>query len=136
MVKLRKREESAEDFQMAPMIDLVFLLLVFFMCVSSMSVGAMEAISLPQSAQELQEIREHAVVMVYGNGGLEIAGQFVTLAQAQQQLQQLAADGARQVLIRADASTNFRSVRPILAACATAGIHTIHYAVEPLPVVP
>lgn len=47
MRKLRKQGDEA--FQMAPMIDMVFLLLVFFMTVSTLAKEARPAIDLPVS---------------------------------------------------------------------------------------
>jgi biopolymer transport protein ExbD len=47
---MRKRKRRAEEaFQMAPMIDMVFLLLVFFMTVSTLAKEARPDTRLPQS---------------------------------------------------------------------------------------
>ena len=46
----RKRVHNDEPFQMAPMIDMVFLLLVFFMTVSTMARDARPEVELPLSA--------------------------------------------------------------------------------------
>lgn len=49
MAKHVTRED--EDFQMAPMIDMVFLLLVFFMTVSTMAKDARPEVDLAQSSE-------------------------------------------------------------------------------------
>lgn len=49
MAKRVTRED--EDFQMAPMIDMVFLLLVFFMTVSTMAKDARPEVDLAQSSE-------------------------------------------------------------------------------------
>ena len=53
-MRMRRRELSAEEFQMAPMIDMVFLLLVFFMCVSSLAQADKRTpVELPESWRDM-----------------------------------------------------------------------------------
>ncbi|MFU8849344.1 MAG: ExbD/TolR family protein, partial [Opitutales bacterium] len=50
MRKLKRRHQAPEDFQMAPMIDMVFLLLVFFMTVASVAQNQRQVkLDLPES---------------------------------------------------------------------------------------
>ena len=52
MKKLRRRNQEPEDFQMAPMIDMVFLLLVFFMTVASVAKSQRQVeLDLPESEE-------------------------------------------------------------------------------------
>jgi biopolymer transport protein ExbD len=54
-MKRKTRNYPEEGFQMAPMIDMVFLLLVFFMCVSSMA-QADKAIPLELPESEASKV--------------------------------------------------------------------------------
>ena len=58
---MRKRSRQEEPFQMAPMIDMVFLLLVFFMTVSTMAKDARPELDLPLSktAEVVEAAQRH-----------------------------------------------------------------------------
>ncbi len=129
MVKLRKKEELPVDFQMAPMIDMVFLLLVFFMCVSTLSVGEQIALKLPLSEQDMEE-RENSLVVNIGTDGRFIAdGRLTTLEQWVLYVRNIPPEGKQQILIRADAQVPYLQIRKLLDACAEAGIQHVRYAV-------
>lgn len=74
----RKRKRRMESgFAMAPMIDMVFLLLVFFMTVSNLSTEARPEIELGESSEvragELST--EGWVVTVFGNNRFQVEGE-------------------------------------------------------------
>lgn len=59
-----KRKENDEDFQMAPMIDMVFLLLVFFMTVSTLAQEERVPVELAESSEaEVPEDSRHRGVL-------------------------------------------------------------------------
>src|SRR5690606_27652303 len=70
-MKRRRKNREAEDFQMAPMIDMVFLLLVFFMCVSSLaSADKSVEIDLPESRESKvpEDLAGRGIVSVKADG--------------------------------------------------------------------
>jgi biopolymer transport protein ExbD len=130
MVKLRKKEECPVDFQMAPMIDMVFLLLVFFMCVGTVSVGEQIALQLPQVERDpdKKEVEDSLVVHIKADGNLVANGRLTTLEKWIQDMRHIHPEG-QQILIRADASVPYSQIREVLDACAQVGISNVRYAV-------
>ena len=115
---------------MAPMIDLVFLLLVFFMCVSSVAEAqrAVE-VSLPEAEKAKQVARDDAVrwvVTVDAQGGLHLGAEAV----ASESLGGRLGPGLRErpdgvVVIRADEQVSFEQTQKALRAAAEAGAVSI-----------
>jgi biopolymer transport protein ExbD len=131
-MRVRLRKESAEEFQMAPMIDMVFLLLVFFMCVSSLSQATRRTpVDLPVSAESKvpEDLSARASVSVLADGTLFIGAQRGDLAALDRQLRRaLAADPRLRIEVRADRGVPFAEVRRVLRTCAEAGAFEIIYA--------
>jgi biopolymer transport protein ExbD len=70
-VKLKRKEMPSEEFAMTPMIDMVFLLLVFFMCVSSLAQADKKLkLELPESAESKvpENLTDRGVVSVDAAG--------------------------------------------------------------------
>lgn len=51
-MKLKRRSKAIEDFSMASMTDVIFLLLIFFMVSSTLVVPSSLRVTLPQSSQQ------------------------------------------------------------------------------------
>ena len=128
----KKRQFPEEGFQMAPMIDMVFLLLVFFMCVSSMA-DADKAVplELPVSDQSKvpDEMADRGTISIDANGAVYLGEQVVNaeaMKQAIKTLMQRQPDS--RIVLRADSQTEYRYIRRVLQDCAEAGAYEIIYA--------
>jgi biopolymer transport protein ExbD len=120
-------------FQMAPMIDIVFQLMIFFMCASHLHV-TLEApkIYMPVAAHasvptELTPDRRNITVKV--DGTVLLNAQPITLSQlrtavakAQKEIPTL------KIFLRADARVEHKKVREVMAACAEGGAADIIFA--------
>lgn len=130
-MRLRKNDGPEEDFQMAPMIDMVFLLLVFFMCVSTMAQAERKEVELPHSKESAvaEDLSGRGVVTVDADGQAYVAAKAVSHAELKELLRAAAeADATFRVQIRADRDTPFSHLRPVLKVCAEAGAHEVIYA--------
>jgi biopolymer transport protein ExbD len=131
-MRIRRRELSAEDFQMAPMIDMVFLLLVFFMCVSSLSQADKRTpVDLPESAESKvpEDLKDRAMVTVQAGGAVFIGGESTDLGGLGRRLRAaLSANPKVRLQVRADARATFAEIKKVLRACAEAGAYEIIYA--------
>jgi len=113
MVKMRRRKVEPEEFQMAPMIDMVFLLLVFFMTVSNLAQAQKRIrLELPESHQAdiPEDLSDRSAVSVKPAGTL------------------IADEPELRIQVRADRATSFEEVRKVLEACAGAGAYDVIYA--------
>lgn len=124
---------------MAPMIDMVFLLLVFFMTVSTLAQDERVPLAaLPES--ERAKIPEESagrgnISLKYADDGSGRIELYVgpTLVENLQVIQTrlregLAANPDLEINVRSTPDMPFREIKRVLTACAEAGAHKIVYA--------
>jgi len=128
----KKKPRDVEDFQMAPMIDMVFLLLVFFMCVSSLAQAdkAIE-VDLPESVESKvpENLSNRGIISVKEDGSVFLGAREISL-------EELGADISRalrenphlRLQVRADQQTRFEKIRAVLKICAEAGAVDVIYS--------
>jgi biopolymer transport protein ExbD len=123
---------------MTPMIDVVFLLIIFFL-VASYFVRSEQSreVVLPEASgarRDTDESLPHVTVTVESDGTYSVGGQPLTAAQIERQLQDLAeasaADGrSSQLRIRADQQADYREIRQLIELAAAQQIRSIRFAV-------
>ncbi len=120
---------------MTPMIDVVFLLIIFFL-VSSHLARQESQMELPLPTAvggEALDAFDHArvVINVLENGTLLLAGRRVSVTELQRRLQhESRLVGANlEVRLRSDRHVPFHFVQPILLAVSRAGIGNVTFAV-------
>jgi len=132
MRKLKRRHQDPEDFQMAPMIDMVFLLLVFFMTVASVAKSQRQIeLELPESEESTvpEDASGRGILSVDAEGTFFIGDQARSLEQVKAAIRaRLQAEPELRVQVRADQATEYEHVRKLLKAAAEAGAYEIIYA--------
>ena len=132
MKKLRRKHREPEEFQMAPMIDMVFLLLVFFMTVASVAKSQRQVeLDLPESEESKvpDDASGRGILSVDAEGTFYIGDGARTLDQVKDAIKaRLRDDPELEVQIRADRATQYEDVRKLLKAAAEAGAYEIIYA--------
>ena len=120
---------------MTPMIDVVFLLLIFFMTVSQISELVNEPVSLPK--QPGSEDQEPALITinVLANGEIRMAGEAATLSDVYatvfEELQLQGNDSSRMtVVVRGDDQGESRTVNKIIRQLDKLNIRHVRLAVE------
>ena len=135
-MKLPSRGSRGDlGINMTPMIDIVFLLIIFFLVSSHMvKQDAQLKLDLPHATtghDETNEVRPRVTVNVLPSGQVQLAGQTVgpeSLARRlSNELKQSGSD--LEVRIRADRTVPYSSVEPILIACTQASIWNVTFAV-------
>ncbi|MBC2595329.1 biopolymer transporter ExbD [Ruficoccus amylovorans] len=131
-MRLRKREHPEADFQMAPMIDMVFLLLVFFLYAGTLArADRVREVDLPESAESrVPDNPAHRVTLsLDADGTAWLGAESLTLPQLGLRLERaLTAQPDLSVEVRADRATPYGKIRPVLDACAQAGASEVIYA--------
>ena len=121
-----------EDFPMTPMIDMVFLLLVFFMTVSTLAQGERRLkLDLPEStASEVPEnLNNRGSISLDAEGHIFLCAEPRTLKQMQSAIQEsMAAKPDLRIHVRADQATPYEAIRKVLRACAEVGAYEVIYA--------
>ena len=123
-------------FNITPLIDLVFLLNIFFLVATYfIRNDQVEAVDLPAATQGKDESADEPgelVVTVTDDGAWSLRGEPLTLDGFEQALQQsLAVHGVGQteVRIRADKKAPYSAVRPLLLKTAELGVVKFRFAV-------
>jgi len=126
-MRLRRRSGEEPSVNLTPLIDVVFLLLIFFMVSTTFEREAEIKIELPEASAKKQEQPERAIVEVlidsrgryFVNGQELINTQLETLKRAMRK----AAPGGEspQVLLSADRSTPFQAVVTAMDAAGQLG---------------
>lgn len=128
-----KRTEG-ESLNMTPMIDVVFLLLIFFMVGTKMS-DAERAIDLQvpevRDAAPLTEAPSCREILVYQDGRIELDRQPVTLEELRAELTVAKREYSElAVIVRGDAKGEFQNVASVLSTCREAGIDDMGISVR------
>lgn len=126
---------SRVRFNITPLIDIVFLLIIFFL-VSSHFVQSetQSAIDLPTSrtvAEQVDEPPRRLVITVDRRQQLLVANRQVPLTELEHLIGEGRAEhGANfEVRIRGDRQVPYAVLEPILVRCATAGVGQVRFAV-------
>jgi biopolymer transport protein ExbD len=128
----RQIKPDAVGFQLAPMIDVVFLLLCFFMTSQIFAQWETEIdITLPtaETGQIPERLPGEIIVNIRADGGLVVNAQPVTEEQLASMLNRVAdLFPGQPVLIRADRRTAYEHVIRVLDLCRQSDIWNISFA--------
>ena len=120
---------------MTPMIDVVFLLIIFFLVSSHLARQETQMdLDLPTATsgdEDLDQETPRVTVNVKEDGSLWIGGQVISSDQMSERLTTLirTKGGDLEVRIRASREAIYSNVEPIMLACTKAGIWNVKYAV-------
>ncbi len=129
--------EGDPEFQIAPMIDVLLVLLIFFMSIASTAVNRYDpSIKLPVAADAAKKedslselvfnvawnVRDETAVTTFEERAVEPAQLISEMAR------RVALDPTVRVLIRSDGMTPVRFVNGVVEAAAAAGVIDINFA--------
>lgn len=122
-------DDIGTEVQMGPLIDCVFLLLIFFMVVAltKRSHRELDVAQMPAAvrAPTEQPAAERFALTIDARGGIRVVGQDarLTLPQLAEAIRaQAARDAAQTVWIETDGATTLEMVAPVLDLCKEAGL--------------
>ena len=119
---------------MTPMIDMVFLLLVFFMTVSTLAqADRSKKLDLPESAQsdvpDAENLPNRGTISLDAEGVIYLGMEAVSLKEMQTAMQtSIEANPELRIHLRADQATPYRQIKQVLKACAEVGAYEVIYA--------
>jgi len=132
------REQKEEDYlsgNLTAMIDVVFQLIIFFVCTISMQEQStntgIELAMAPHGVAEKAQIPGEIKIDVDKNGHISIARTRLSPSELLSILSKARADahGAPlPVIIRGDGNARHEGIKAVMDACATAGIYKIKFA--------
>jgi len=123
LIPLEEKEET--KIQMAPMIDMVFLLIIFFMTASHLSSSKSLNLDIPVADKGVipKDRPNRWTVNVMRDGAIFSGQQPVTLDELKQLVTaRLQGDPDLKVYLRADKATPHKQVKAVMGAMAAAGV--------------
>jgi biopolymer transport protein ExbD len=125
--------------KMTPMIDIVFLLIIFFMCVTEMSKLEIESLTLPEAMMSHPEgPGNRLTVNVMDDGSYKVSGRLyrpraLERLIAARALREVDVDGRSElaVRIRADAGVPYKYVQRVMMGCRKAKVWQLSFGVAP-----
>jgi biopolymer transport protein ExbD len=132
-VQLDTKEET--KLNMAPMIDMVFLLIIFFMTASHMSSTQSLRLDMPSASKGTvpKERPDRWVVNIMRNGDVFSGNIHVNVDELQTLVaQRVKTDPNVKVYLRADKLTPHKLVRKVMSAMASAGVGDFIFGVYSL----
>ena len=128
-MRMRRRNDDKAEVSMSPLIDAVFLLLIFFLVATMLKQEDRDIDITPpqsQSAVKLPPDDDVVVVGIDAEGLFYWQGRPATANMMHQQLRELAAaDRAQRIRLDADADTPFERVAEVLDMCRFRGLENV-----------
>jgi biopolymer transport protein ExbD len=133
-MKFQKSQLEPAAMQLAPMIDIVFLLLIFFIVTWQFSRSETELkISVPSSQEgaDPKRVLGEIIVNVRANGEVVVEGQVMSQDQLKQKLSAIARQHQNQpVRLRGDSKAEYQMMVEVIDTCQKAGIWNISFATQ------
>ncbi len=119
-------------FQLAPMIDIIFLLLAFFIVTYQMTDNEKDLeISLPAASEGKAKQRDflEKVINVHADGSIVIDRKAYTLEELHSKMSDLVrVNKSQPVRVRGDEKTDYKHIVDVINHCSKAGIWNISFA--------
>jgi biopolymer transport protein ExbD len=132
MARRRFKRPPEEDFPMTPMIDMVFLLLVFFMTVSTLAQSDRKlALDLPESdsSDVPDDLSNRGTVSLDAEGHIYLGAVAHSIESMQAAIKKtLSLNPDLRIHVRADQATPYGAIKAVLRSCAEAGAYEVIYA--------
>ena len=121
-------------FNMTPMIDVVFLLIIFFLVSSHLAKQeAQMELPLPvaDSGEESNDEATRLTLNVTADGSMLLAGRSLDRDELKQRLEQARDEHGKdvEIRIRGDRNVPYSAVSPIMLSCARTGIWKVTFGV-------
>ena len=131
-MKIQSKYDDNEDIEvdMSPMIDMVFLLLIFFI-VASTVIDEKVPIKIPKAAYAKvpEDTTGRLVVSVNKDDEMFVGPMPVTIDQLKERLEiELEADPNLRILIRSGKEVKYKTNEKIMEACAEVGANDLIYS--------
>ena len=131
-MRFRKAKEDDIRLGIAPLIDIVFLLLIFFMVTSHFDVASGVQIRLPKVAQKIFSEDTNRIILLMDNKGqLYLEGVMVDLKTLQIRLEEIVNEkGSVNLVLQADKDAKHGSVVEAMDVAKSVGVQSIVIAAQ------
>jgi len=144
-MRIRDASQPPVSFQLAPMIDIVFLLLIFFLVTYQITEQEKDSqVAVPTSTEgsQVARVANEIVINITKDGGITVSGETYTKEELRGKLERIveAAETAGQgsadqqpVRLRGDGETSWQTMTEVMDEVLKAGIWNIRFASRDAP---
>ena len=139
--RLRKKKPVEAKMSMTPMIDIVFLLIFFFMVVTDLSNMEIESVALPFALEAKEDVpdKNRFIVNITDRGDIRVMRRTVTKETLFMALDEKARNGPHDqqglplisVKIRADSKAEYKYIQAVMVQCMRAYIWKLSFGARP-----
>ena len=113
------------SLDISPLLDVVFLLLIFFLVTTTFMPDASMDLELPESTTATQSEIAATVVTVGEDGGVQIDGDSVSMQELERAIAALLPEEREKITVRTDARVDYGVIVRIIDALRNAGVDAL-----------
>jgi len=131
LAKVIHEQEEAEEINMTPMLDVVFILLIFFIVTASFVKEAGIDVNRPEAATAVKKERANILVAISDKGEIWINKRRVDVRTVQANIERLKAENPQgTVVIQADKKATTDVLVKVMDSARAAGVYDVSIAAD------
>ncbi len=131
LAKVLQEQEEAEEINMTPMLDVVFILLIFFIVTASFVKEAGIEVNRPEAATAVKKERANILVAISDKGDIWINKRKVDVRAVQANIERLKAENPQgTVVIQADKKATTDILIKVMDSARAAGVFDVSIAAQ------
>ncbi len=136
-MRFRKAERKGPELEIAPFIDVVFLLLIFFLLSSSFVIQPGIKIKLPQAATAESQSEKNIFILIDAKEKIYLNARQVEGRELKTELERIISEGGKKMaIIHADEKVQHGLVVGVMDTAKQVGIEKLAIATQPREVIP
>lgn len=129
--KMLQAQEEKEEIDMTPMLDVVFILLIFFIVTASFVKEAGIDVNRPEAATAVKKDRANILVAITDKGDIWINKRKVDIRSVQANIERLKAENPQgTVVIQADKKSTTDTLIKVMDSARAAGVFDVSIAAQ------
>ena len=129
--KMLQEQEEKEDIDMTPMLDVVFILLIFFIVTASFVKEAGIEVNRPEAATAVKKERANILVAISDKGEIWINKRRIDVRAVQANIERLKAENPQgTVVIQADKKATTDVLIKVMDSARAAGVYDVSIAAQ------
>lgn len=131
LAQVLQEQEEAEEINMTPMLDVVFILLIFFIVTASFVKQAGIEVNRPEAATAVKKERANILVAISDKGDIWINKRKVDVRAVQANIERLKAENPQgTVVIQADKKATTDVLIKVMDSARAAGVFDVSIAAD------
>lgn len=131
LTKVLQEQEENEEINMTPMLDVVFILLIFFIVTASFVKEAGIEVNRPEAATAVKKERANILVAISDKGEVWINKRRVDIRAVQANIERLKAENPQgTVVIQADKKATTEVLIKVMDSARAAGVYDVSIAAQ------